>query len=104
LNQHHDSSILAAATQRNTDGEQGILMRIAIFAAGFMTLAASAYAQGFYQPDLACESRATQACFADQEGKDNAARRGVGVPDYCARQAHDECAKAAVENNNNDDE
>lgn len=78
-------------------------MRIAILAAGFTTLATTAFAQGFYQPDLACESRATQACYGEQEGKDNAARRGVGVADYCARQAHDQCAKAAAEQNDDND-
>lgn len=68
-------------------------MRALVIAAALATLATPSFAQKLYNPDLACESKARQACFYDQEGKDNAARRGTGVSDYCAQQAAEQCAK-----------
>ncbi len=74
-------------------------MRAFLIAATLVTLATPGFAQTFHPEDLACESKARQACFYEQEGKDNAARRGVGVADYCARQATEQCAKNSEDDN-----
>ncbi len=67
-------------------------MRALVLASLLAVLPAIAFSQTNYRRDLACESRVMQECQYNEEGKDNAARRGTGVADYCARQATEQCA------------